>query len=1273
MLFCFSLVYVLCPGYLRERGIFPEEFEVFLYSCFSLKFNNFFHSVFSRRGKRDRLIQKFPSLKQSLCKMGVLFLCLVFSGAALSQSGNAASAGGHWAAQGIPNTSSPSGPPGGGPSSKWKNVATKGGLGLVNFFFQFAIFQTALTGKIYREYITDSLFYKAPRNPDPGEYASQQFGMEPAKQFAYFYFPALGAEWGMQKLGERWNSPFLKGMAGAFGMGTGFFVSQLFSDIGKDAPLFGECVRSVISDKRKVLHIPACEQVYLNWFEAGKLKEFAVDYGNMLLAGKLSHMLIERTVAPAGASLLSTMGTRASSAASAGRLMFAARFVGGFFAPYLFYTLNFIAFLEINGLLDEHVGKLLKEKSLIHDVSSDIHALKESFDQLDRGKLSNLMGKGLEFLKNATGQAFQDEKAREDLEWLATKDEGRKFFKDVLSRLDSEDLDDLRDLLERVWIEQRYFGNSSNSDELNYVLQDIGVLQGLLTDFESSDLSTEETVEEANDILEDITFQVKTIGFRFARWPMVKGHSYQEAFFFWKGKTDKMTLSYMGVEELLGDISDSTQSIEQLRKQREEEAAEPEKEKELSTGFIGDRVEGLSLEETDQFKMAEYDKQIEEVKSKYRNLIYQRLEFFTFYGDRINENRDIYLKFLCPYLEDEEVVEKVVLQQSRFGGLGWIEWCAQPEITLDPRSPLVYQTLPILNAMLEERFPKVFEDNSYDVENLLKSYLSETPDELFARVTHSRKFSGDVHTGALDLGQADLPTKVLIARAFIEALENPTPPISSAAWGNMLEVSCFIHRAEDSESCEDKAKRRIRKKLAAGAISLVRDVLSLPQESSLYGVSQAVQERDMEKYHLKVMSDAYAKVSHTGFPLTGFAEVYKGEEKRFAEDTLFASSPGRFLSPYTFLHDFICGDSNGVVNKEGWFSAPQMVNFAFLDEEDRRQKLSSICDLLNNNQVDSSYEGNPGQVLRNRYFHTPVTVGKILYPSVYEMVEDWLISFVYKSERTKQELLDQFGNQTKDTVLTATEKMRQDLRNLKANYIVPGLIDSTAVGRTQCHAIRDYYLPNYNVTEVSHGIVLRNTFRIEDLPNQLSVLRGLEIYLFQIQFWMNWMRTINYTVEGKDLNSFNSTDQSLDEVTCAVLELLKKYHDSFVDGTRLVYLTREEVEEIKNLNIPDALLEISTKSIYNGNAPVLLPPSLMLSLILKAAYPSDWKKLEDSLSPDKEKDLKADKKQDALMYAFAVGLKDSIYSFYGSLNLLYLSDGVEEAAHRQKTGLQLFE
>ena len=416
-------------------------------------------------------------------------------------------------------------------------------------------------------------------------------------------------------------------------------------------------------------------------------------------------------------------------------------------------------------------------------------------------------------------------------------------------------------------------------------------------------------------------------------------------------------------------------------------------------------------------------------------------------------------------------------------------------------------------------------------------------------------------------------------------------------------------------------------------------------------------------------------------------------EELFAEDTSFASPDERPNSPYTFLHDFICGEPGGSV-REGWFSAPQMVDFAFTSEEDRREGLSSICTLLNNNEVNTSNQEKASLILRSRYFHTPVTVhyksGPVHYPSVYEMVEGWLIGDIDRSGRTKTAFLDySFGAQTKDTLLNATEEMQRELKALRAEYIVPGLINRTD-GRVQCLSLREYYLPEYKgVKEVSRGLLLpAQSVKIDPIEDQLTVLKGLGIYMFQIHFWMDWIRRVKLTTgvvdfsdidirsksadsnEKTELSQFSPTGSSLDKVICKVLEWLKQYHDFFAGGSPLLPLTWEEAGKIKDLKLSEALLEISDKSTLNNNASVLIPKELMLSLILKAAYPSEWQKIEERLILT---NLKPEKQKDALDYALVVELKKSIIGFYSMLNLLYLSEGMEKVTHRQESGLKLFQ
>ncbi|MCY4512333.1 MAG: hypothetical protein OXB86_01435, partial [Bdellovibrionales bacterium] len=739
-------------------------------------------------------------------------------------------------------------------------------------------------------------------------------------------------------------------------------------------------------------------------------------------------------------------------------------------------------------------------------------------------------------------------------------------------------------------------------------------------------------MEKENNFLEDIISQIKIIGFRFSRWALIDGKDYQGAFYSWQRKTRKFTETYAGAEELLGDMYDKNQSIEQLQEQKEQgleklkaalsiDFPETELGKILNSGRSG------------QPQIDDYNKKREAVKLKYFSLIKPRLEFFNYDTDWLKINEEGYMKFLCPYLEKEDIVEEVWKQQLQTGKKGWIEWCEKPgQVTVHIPS-LVYQTLPILTARLKERYSESFQV-SYNRKDLLKSYLSSMPDEIFVNV-HSRNKSGDIQIGGLSIAEADLPRKVLVARAFIEAVDSfPMDSLEEweeilkifcskseeeqaslcAAWENTLSVSCFLEGVEDEWKCQtaltqekpdvrnyekvwERASKIMKRKLAAGAFSLVRDILSPSPE-----------------------------INPEMFYLTGFAEVYKGLEEQFVRDTSIFSPDNKNKSPYTFLYGFVCGEPGGSV-REGWFSAPQMVDFSFrevkfsfLSEEE--VDLSSFCELLDNNEINTTNQEKAGLILRKRYFHTPVKVsyktGAVHYPSVYEMAEVQLMGDIYKSGKTKEEFLNNlFGEQTKNTVVKAAEKMHKDLKTLEEEYIVPGLINSTD-GRTKCLDLRAYYLPKYDVTEVSPGILnpMASSVEINSMEDQLKTLKGLGIYMFQIHFWMDWIRKVNLTTglvdvsdmrsRGADLDkktelfSFNPKEDSLDKVICMVLERLKQYHDSFAGGSSLVALTWKEVKEIEKLNLSEALIKINDKSILsnNTNAPVLIPQKLMLSLIL---------------------------------------------------------------------------
>ena len=1202
-------------------------------------------SRFHKKGVSGKIKQeKSKNSKKRALKTGALFLCLVFSSAAFPQMPVPQSA-----VAGGPNGRPPfhgfSTPPPSGPS--FPQIVTAHSA---MFFTQFVIFQLAISGRIYREYYTDSLFYKAPRNPEPGELARHQFGFNPLLSFGGFYGTSILTESGMRKLGDKVSHPLLKklllGMAGAAGMGMGYFVSQMFSEALEDGPLFRKCVRDMMSDEEGQggLYIPTCRQLYLNWLGSGKWKEYFIDIGVMITAGKL-------------AELINRGGAALAARTSIGSYLLKIRFVP-FAGAALTYVSAFYTFLEVNGLLDKYVGNPIKNRFLINDTVMDIRTFNEDLSELNRKKLSLLTGQNKDFVMEAVeveGKGNQttevegkgSQTKQENLKWMVETDKGKDLFMAVISRMNPRERRTLDtrlkvNAMKRV---RRLGGDAVNwespEEEEEPVLRDMIVLRGVLSSFQEAEKSGKHLPghdklkslhQEIQDLREDMVSRIQTIGFRFARWASIAGRDYQEAFFSWKNKIERTTLPYTSAEDLLKDLHDSSKSIEQLRKEMKEE-----------TSLIEKRSGETSKYSSDPEKEKDYyDKKLTETRARYNKLIRNRLKFFTFYEDRIEENRDLYISYLCPYLEDGGILAQLLWLSYEGGGPGWLEWCHEPETTiLDPRF-LVYQTAPVLNVMLKEKFPEFYNDNSYDETALLKAYLSNTPDELFANGNISKNYSGDIQIGALSLDRADLPTKTLIARAFLSALEafplaeEQAPPVNETAWQNMLEVSCFVE--DDPSKCRSLAEKSLRKKLAAGAFSLLKELLNAPPQNSDYITAKDSAD---EERHLR-----------RGFPLTGFAEVYKGPEQIFAEDTLFASSTEKRLSPYTFLHDFICGAPTGMVDKDGWFSAPKM----FPD-------LSSLCDFLNSNKTDST-DKDPALNLRNRYFHTPVQIGQTLYPSVYEAVEAQIINRFYRSEREKGAFFDEFSRQTEGSILTATQTWREDLKNLKANYIVPGLIDKTAVDRTQCHSLRDYYgMESYQVTEINRGL-FQDPLRIDYLEEQMESLKGLEIYLFQVHFWLERIRTVHYTMKGEDLKSFDPSTEPTDNIICVVLEHLKRYHDSYTEGYSPIRLTWEEAEKLKDSSLSDALTEISTKSIHNGNTAVLIPPSLMFSLILKAVAP-DWENRFNLLFSNE--DFAPQTKQEAILHALITELKKSLNGFYLTLSLLNLSDCVEDTVHRRQS------
>ncbi|MCY4513147.1 MAG: hypothetical protein OXB86_05615, partial [Bdellovibrionales bacterium] len=398
------------------------------------------------------MIQEFLFLKKNLRKIGILFLCLVFSGEVLAQTAPPPSAAA--AASGA------SGPPPSGPRppNRWKTAGKQGGAILFEVLAQWGMFQTAIVGHIYREYGTDWMFYHAPKNPDPEEEALKQYGWNALKQFGVFYMASDLATRGVHALADKTKIPRLKGLAGASGMAVGYFISQLYTDAATDQQLLDKCTQDIMSGRVKldvsekefdflgVRHIPSCQEAYLEWARSGRWQEYGVDLVTMFMASGLSHGLM--TVVQGGVNRLryARTGTASIPTGPAASQVSLARFAMRFVNPVIAFAASFLAFIEINDVLDRTLGNYIKKNwIMMPDISSDLNNLFERFSQLTPQQLSFLTGQVFDTVLNTVNFIHQRKAEEEDydkrslfLRYLAKDPEGQKLFSSVLYGLEKK-------------------------------------------------------------------------------------------------------------------------------------------------------------------------------------------------------------------------------------------------------------------------------------------------------------------------------------------------------------------------------------------------------------------------------------------------------------------------------------------------------------------------------------------------------------------------------------------------------------------------------------------------------------------------------------------------------------------------------------------------------------------------------------------------------------------------------------------------------------------
>ena len=273
--------------------------------------------------------------------------------------------------------------------------AFKAGHLIKSFPGQFTGFAMVVGASIFRQAMTDPLFYGVEKNP--GALDHQMEALLTSSGLLSFYIfisvaqkthyhlyglgrfmdgKSLKTSWGQKDFNGKW----LRAMAPGVSLGAGFFVSSLFDEILQD-PHLKDCAKQLYS--KNYNHRGPCEKFYIDWVSSDKWKHYMVDIATLISAGSLSHKLLN-----------SALALLRKTAVGSSFLLKAGKFIGLRASGLVGFVFNLYGFMEIHKILDEWIGQPVKEHLTASGVKNHLIELKAYLekDLYNLSFYSNLSG-----------------------------------------------------------------------------------------------------------------------------------------------------------------------------------------------------------------------------------------------------------------------------------------------------------------------------------------------------------------------------------------------------------------------------------------------------------------------------------------------------------------------------------------------------------------------------------------------------------------------------------------------------------------------------------------------------------------------------------------------------------------------------------------------------------------------------------------------------------------------------------------------------------------
>ena len=714
--------------------------------------------------------------------------------------------------------------------------------------------------------------------------------------------------------------------------------------------------------------------------------------------------------------------------------------------------------------------------------------------------------------------------------------------------------------------------------------------------------------------IQNIEKNIKRIGSKFQAWINVKGQFHSQSAYLWTKQVNKLLLPYEGSSKLLKDLF--------IRSHFQQGS-------QIGQKYNWDSYNDLSNNKTDWSDLsATIDFSSDFLQSNQKKQLLKR------YCRTFNK-------------ESESFIE-------------WNKFCKDPDFTVNQEnhSHLLYETAYFIYNQLKTEEKK----NKYETNFI--SYLGKSFNEMFSNQADysikklSREEKLELSTALLEVA---LYSKDILSYFNYSEIFNLKKEQCAHFYPD---YQTNQKEAEEYKNCFDSIvlKETLRwnllNKFLSAGIYLLKD--SAKQKETICFTSN---------YQLGVHSTAnFCNTPlSTISPFINLFKVYKkGEQYFLAMEEIFKAQKDNMESeevtqwkdqlslsnPYLFTKNLVCG---GRKEKDNLFAAPQffskwelsIYNFSrnqFID-------IKTVCeDFIHVSKFSQYYQ----YQFHNILFNLPVKAEGKSYENLYLALENLL----KENYRSSKQLVTDFKRKSQNQLDRIGNKISDGLENLNNSYYKEAINLNSDVGR------KNHFQEYYHI----HKILF-------DVKSFTGKVKGLEISIFQVNYWMN---ILNQLLELGDENGLNRktflqwkgfNKKAFNKKQNQVLNLLQSYHDAYKkeNGPYMVFPDKDLLEQYKNnfenLKKEELLklygsknqFELLHKDYAHSSLPILLDAKIILSHILSASLPS-WDNYIYYNALDTNYTISKKGSWESLIYATVFELNKSLTGFFTQLQSLQMGD-----------------